>query len=234
MLLEEMIRWQVASVLMEIRGSFKWNEFKALPTLDEKLKYAEANLQELGRGSSRAAFLLSNRYVLKVALPESGEKGIGQNKGELQVFSNTASQGTVAAIQDADKNGEWLVSELARPLSSPEEFQKMTGVPWDDFVSIIRNYKDIADEAKEIQDGIKVWTRRGNDKKVQMLQKRLQNLQKTLQSPVVKGSLALINSANVMPGDIWEVDHWAKTADGRVILIDYGFTRDLANLYKAA
>lgn len=219
---------------MEIRGSFKWNEFKALPTLDEKLKYAEANLQELGRGSSRAAFLLSNRYVLKVALPESGEKGIGQNKGELQVFSNTASQGTVAAIQDADKNGEWLVSELARPLSSPEEFQKMTGVPWDDFVSIIRNYKDIADEAKEIQDGIKVWTRRGNDKKVQMLQKRLQNLQKTLQSPVVKGSLALINSANVMPGDIWEVDHWAKTADGRVILIDYGFTRDLANLYKAA
>jgi hypothetical protein len=244
--LQEQINFQVASVLLELRGSFKWNDFKVLPTLEDKLKYAQANLQELGRGSSRAAFLLSNRYVLKIALPNAKDKGVGQNLGEIQVFSNPVAKNTVASIYDYDKNGEWIVSELARPVSSKEEFQRLTGVTWDDFVSIVRNHKVAQEETQEIENGITTWTRRlksaqasGNQdlvqrapKKIENLKQRLEKLKRTLQAPVVAGSLALINKVNVMPGDVWELDHWAKTASGRVILIDYGFTRDLVDLYK--
>lgn len=248
MLLKEYINYQVASVLLEIRGTFKWNEFKALSTLDQKLQYAQQHLKELGRGSSRAAFLLSNRYVLKIALPQAAEKGMGQNKGELQVFANTASKNYVTAIHDAGEDGHWLVSEIARPLASTEEFQKLTGVPWEQFVSILKNHEDIKSEFSEIEQGIQMWSRRlknaqsqGNEagidkftKNVQNLQQRKTNLQKMLNSPVVQGALALMNQAGVMRGDILEVDHWGKTADGRVVLLDYGFTEDLVDLYRAA
>jgi len=40
--------------------------------------------------------------------------------------------------------------------------------------------------------------------------------------------LDLINKANLMPGDLWELKHWALTADGRLVIIDTGFTRDSA------
>lgn len=233
---------------MEIRGSFKWPEFKKLQSTEQMLEYAANNLQELGRGSSRAAFLLSNRYVLKVALPESGAKGVGQNKGELSVWTNPASKGVVTAIQDADPEGRWIVSEIARPLSSEEEFQKLTGVPWDQFVSILKNYQTIEDDFEEIDQGLKVWNRRlknaqasGDEaatqriaSKVQQLNARKENLQKMLNSPIVKGALSLIQNAGVQRGDILFVDHWGKTADGRVVLLDYGFTNDLVGLYSAA
>lgn len=240
MFIKEFVDYQVASVLLEIRGNFKWPEFKKLQTLEQQLQYAQANLQQLGKGSSRAAFLLSNRYVLKLALPEAQEKGIGQNKGELSVFTNTASKGIVAAIHDYDPNGKWLVSEIARPLSSPDEFQQLTSVSWDLFVDVIRNHKQaeqiLKDEIKEKQDAAAIWARRGNQQQAQYFQQLAKQIEAAANSPILKGSLALIRDAGVMPGDIWEVGHWAKTADGRVILIDYGFTRDLKGLYttKAA
>ena len=244
--LKEFIRYQVTSVLLEIRGTFKWPEFKNLQSTEQMLEYAANNLKELGRGTSRAAFLLSNRFVLKVAIPEAGEKGTGQNRGELSVYTNPASKGMVTAIQDADQQGRWLVSEIARPLSSEEEFQKLTGVSWEQFVSILKNKNTIQDDFQELDQGIKIWSRRqqsaqntGNEAAVQKaantiqkLNLRKQNLQRMLDSEIVKGTFALMEQANVMRGDLLFVDHWGKTADGRVVLLDYGFTKDLADLYS--
>lgn len=32
-------------------------------------------------------------------------------------------------------------------------------------------------------------------------------------------------------GDLLEVDHWGKTADGKIVLLDYGFNEDIAKQY---
>lgn len=236
MRLLEFIDYQVSSVLLEIRGTFKWPEFKKLSSLEQELEYAANNLQELGRGSSRAAFLLSNRYVLKVALPEAAEKGIAQNKSELAVYTNPISKNVVTAVYDSHPQGHWIVSEIARPLKDEKEFMELTGVSWELFETLIRNHQQaqeiLEDELQEKQKAIKIWTRRGNEKKVTQLKNALARLKTASNSPVVNGALDLIHSANVMPGDVWEVDHWGKTADGRVVLIDYGFTKDLVGLYR--
>lgn len=245
-LFKEFINYQVASVLLEIRGNFKWPEFKNLQTLDQQLQYAQNNLQELGRGSSRAAFLLSNRYVLKIALPSAVEKGIGQNKGEVAVFTNTASKDLVTKIYDFDPKGHWIVSEIARPITNPEEFQQLTGIPWQEFVSVNTNWDQIDDEVQELQNAIKIWTRKVNvtqqqnnqealqaaSQKLQNLQNKLQSLQSTVNNPFLLKVRNLYKQANLVGGDILELDHWGKTADGNIVLIDYGFTRDLAHLYK--
>lgn len=246
MLLKEFINYQVSSILLEIRGSFKWPEFKKLQSLEQQLQYAQNNLQELGRGSSRAAFLLSNRYVLKIALPAAAEKGVGQNKGEVAVFSNTASKDLVTKIHDLSNNGHWLVSEVARPLTNPKEFQQLTGVPWQEFVSVNVNWDDVNQDISELQNAIKIWTRKqksaqqqGNQEtlqaatqKLQNLQTKFQSLQSTISNPFLLKVRNLYKQANLVGGDILELDHWGKTADGRIVLLDYGFTKDLAHLYK--
>jgi len=234
--------------MLEIRGTFKWPEFKQLQTLEQELDYASKNLQELGRGSSRVVFLLSNRYVLKLALPAAGEKGIQQNKGEISVYTNPASKGVVTAIYDQHPNYHWLVSEIAKPITKPEEFKQLAGISWEEFVSVASNYEAAREEMTEINNGIKTWARRlqasqqeGNEALVQKqtaniekLKQRLGTLQKTLNHPLVVGAQNLHKNANLVGGDILELDHWGKTADGRVVLIDYGFTKDLVHLYKKA
>ena len=236
--LQETIDYCLSSVLLEIRGSFKWDEFKKLGSLEEKFNYASKNLQKLGQGSSRAAFLLSSRYVLKVAVPGSGRKGIGQNKSELEVYTNPASKNVVSKIYDADDRGWWLVSELVRPISSQDEFEKLTGVDWFMFKTLMNDPKRadeiLEDEISERKAGIETWKRRGNDRKVRVQEKVLASVYKLKNSPLLRGALSLINDASIMPGDLKEIDHWGKTTDGRVILLDYGFTKDLAHLYRAS
>jgi len=248
-LLQE-IQFEIAKILLEIRTSFNMQEFKKLQTLDEMSKYADANLQKLGQGTSRAAYLLSNRYALKLAIPSAEAKGIGQNKGEVSVYTNPKSKNIVSTIYDYDQDYRWLISELARPVKSPQEFEEIAGISWNNFSSMIKSYKDwqniIKDQDDEynaaltkMQNRVKALPQ--GTKPPPILQKkinRILGLKKELaavaKNPILLGALTLIIEVGVMPGDVEEWDHWAKTADGRLILIDYGFTRDLVSLYKAA
>lgn len=242
MLLREFVRYEVMASLLEIRGSFKWPEFKKLQTLEQKFQYAASNLQQIGKGEaaggSRAAFVLSNRYVLKVARPERAEAGIAQNKAEISVFDKPVAKPLVPAIYDMDPQHHWIVSEIANPVASEAEFEKLAGISWSLFSDIIRNYKNPAAvleaEIEEKQQAVEIWARRGNQQKAQQFQNLVKILQGALQNKIVTGALGLINQAGVMPGDIWELKHWAKTADGRLVIIDTGFTRESYSAIKAA
>ena len=55
-----------------------------LPTNTQMLKYCRANLQRLGKGSSREVYALSDTLVVKVAL---GSVGLKQNENELRVWN---------------------------------------------------------------------------------------------------------------------------------------------------
>lgn len=110
-------------------GHFDLKHFKTLESAIIMLNYAERYLKEMGRGSSRAAFVLTNRYVLKVAL---NAKGVAQNQTEVDVFTNPRTKPIIARIVDADNKNRWLISELVRPLKNEDEFKRLTGVSLED------------------------------------------------------------------------------------------------------
>ncbi len=244
----EMIKFEVACTLLEIRTKFNLQNFKQIKDLNQQVEYAKQNLQLVGEGSSRIVFLLSNRYVLKIAHPNAVEKGIAQNKAEVDVFTNPKVKSVISAIYSADPNYKWIMSEIVRPLKSQQEFEEMAGISWDWFVTATRNPKQfnniVSDEVEEKQATIAQMQRRlkasADDlnaqktiqTKIERLVKAVQNIKSTTQNQTLLGAINLINTAGVMPGDINEWAHWGKTADNRLVLYDYGFTKDVVHLYK--
>ncbi len=113
---------------------FSLQKFKSLPNSEIMIQYANQYLDKLGEGSSRIAFLLSSKYVLKVAL---NKKGLAQNKAELEVFTNPTSKNVVAKIYGSDDASQWVIADLVRPVKSPEEFEQLSGQDWEDFVKYV-------------------------------------------------------------------------------------------------
>ena len=50
-------------------------------------------------------------------------------------------------------------------------------------------------------------------------------------NPLVMNTVNTINSTDLLIGDIAIVEHWGKSADGRVVLLDYGFTKEVWENY---
>ena len=47
------------------------------------------------------------------------------------------------------------------------------------------------------------------------------------ESDLAANTLKTIINSNLMLGDVARIDHWGKSSDGRVVLLDYGFTKDV-------
>lgn len=199
-----LLREYVALVMEKIRTKkgqkglmgekFDLKRFKSLPDERAMLAYASKFLDKLGQGSSRAAFLLSGKYALKIAL---NDKGLAQNDAELEVFTNPKSKPIVAKVYGADENNRWLISDLVRPLKTPDEFASLTGTDWDDFVETINDHLGKEGHSNMAAD--------------------------EFTSTVIVN--AKNNALKV--GDIEELSHWGKTPDGRAVLLDYGFTESV-------
>lgn len=178
-------------------GHFDLKQFKTLESATIMLNYAERYLKEMGRGSSRAAFVLTNRYVLKIAL---NAKGIAQNETEVDVFTNPKTRPVIARIMDADNRGRWLVSELVRPLKNDDEFQRLTSISLEDVRKTVSNaYR-----------GLPVPENLSDD-------------------PFVRALVVTMKETQLMPGDLAKIESWGQSADGRAVLLDYGFTGEVWN-----
>ena len=174
---------------------FNLNKFKTFDNIHVMLEYAKKFLGILGTGSSRQAFTLSSKYVLKIAL---NDKGLSQNEAELDVFTNPTSKKVVAKIFGTDPEYRWLISEGVKPLSDESEFENLTGVPWKAFdVEVLASYI----------------------KGVKKLEKNTPDF--------FKAVIITAQNNSLMPGDLAEISHWGKTADGRCVLLDSGFTREV-------
>lgn len=172
---------------------FDMKKFESLFDYHVMIGYANKFLEKLGQGSSRVAFLVSNRYVLKIAM---NEKGLAQNEAEIAVYTNPKSRPVVAKVYRSDDEYKWVLSELVKPLQSTSEFKALSGIQWATFVNIMN-------------DSVK-------DKKP------LEN-----KSPFLSAIVHTALENSLMPGDLESVDHYGKTADGRVVLLDYGFTGEV-------
>lgn len=178
--------------------------------------YIEHNifLTRLGRGSSRTVYDLEDGNVLKVA---RDAKGLSQNRAEFELAKTGTSQGKIggiiATIYDYGAGFSWLRSEKVEPLEHKKEFLRLTGfsfdllktalsmnLPFDKFVDWIASI-GIPDQMEELQKG-----------KTQVFISSILDAQK---------------AAKLLYGDLANISHWGETVDGRVVLLDYGFTEEV-------
>lgn len=198
-------------------SKFNLDEFKRLSSPEEMLNYTEDRLEKLGAGSSRTVFALSGSKVLKIAAPLRGkgtaEAGIAQNKSEVDIYTNPNIKEVVAKIFDSDSEYRWIISEIVRPLNSRSEFESLTNTPLTetvDYASAVFNdqipYELVLNDWK---DEIDMKPGGWFDIMLHLL------------------------DMDLIPGDLDEYGHWGKTSEGRVVLLDYGFTGDVGdNFYQ--
>lgn len=211
---ERLLREYMSLVIEKIRSrktpggeTFDLKRFKSLNDINDMHDYAGKYLDKLGTGSSRAAYLMSGRYALKIAL---NNKGIGQNEAELDVYTNPATKRIIAKVYAADERDKWLVADLVKPVTSEKEFEELAGVSWKDF-------------GKQVYEGLK-----------------LHDVDNA--SDFAKAVVATAHSNRLLLGDLVDqlnspfksvIDHWGKTPDGRIVLLDYGFTEDVDKQHYA-
>lgn len=228
--LKEMVDYQVSLALCEAKSGFDMRVFKTLETSYDMTDYARQHkLQRLGQGSSRIAFLINNRFVLKIA--HDKQRGPAQNEVEVSVYTNPTTQPVVAKIYDFDPSYRWIVSEAVRELRRNSEFEPLTGIDFNLFCNALNEIdlqSDLEYENEKIQD-YSPGTFDYNYHKDQI--EHIEQIMKATNDPFVVSVKALIDQNQLETTDIGIINHWGKTADGRVVLLDYGFDAEVANRY---
>jgi len=190
---------------------FDLSEFKKLDTADEMHEYAFYRLQNLGRGSSRAVYALTSTKVLKIAVALHGEgtsdAGVAQNKAEVQVMSNTRTRPWCAAVYEFDPQYRWLISELVRPLESPEEFKQLSGSNFRAMREAIKYKRETGADADELMK----WAE-DQGTKFGYLSRETADM------------LDDLDDSGMDLADLGIVEHFGKSAAGNLVVLDYGFT----------
>lgn len=206
---------------------FNLSEFKALPDSSAMHEYANSRLEHLGRGSSRTVYALTSNKVLKIAASlysdGTSEAGIAQNKAEVDVYTNPDIKPIVVAIYDADSNYRWLISEIVRPLNSSSEFRNLTGL---DLHDLIQKAVQIKRKTLTINEALKELAMDWDADDYDNVDLSSFGKEKELFLAVV-GLLKY----GLEHGDLGRYDHWGKTKSGRIVILDYGFTTQVADEY---
>lgn len=260
MSLRDEIDFAVTAVLLEIRTGFDMPKFKSMEgNYRRQHRYAESKLEKLGEGSSREVYLLSNRHVLKMAIPKerTAARGVAQNEAEVEAYTNPKMKPVLSKIYDADSRYLWIVSELVRPLDYREFFETI-GIRNEEILQeVIKRYIDadynvedarqyFQSKINELQERIdnekrmlrnpkiidfkKNWLERGiksMTKKIGLIQEHID----AYDNSFVKLILELEDEFEILLADTKRFNHWGKTADGRIVLLDYGFTESVSFLH---
>ena len=186
------------------------------------LAQTHPGLRYLGEGSSRMVFSLDSKRVLKVALNDAG---IAQNEAEIDISFDPSVGGIVAKVFAQSNANKWIVSELVRPLKDKEEFKFLTGISWDFFSFALQGWGTgrLPEWINNIRNNsIKPWSSPVKSHK---------ELEEYLTTPFYKTVFHALNHIKtvLMHGDLTKIGHWGKTPDQRVVLLDYGFTPEVAD-----
>lgn len=231
---------------------FRWKEFREFETTRDAQKYALRSLQQIGQGSSRRVFVLSSRYVLKVAMKDAGR---AQNLFEYKLSNDPTVSPVLAKVHDADPKGLWLVSDLVKPLNSyaPGEFHRVMGF---DLVALAkgggypeRNLRlakgDIAMAKKQLgildqnpeidDDGMRRAHWEGELERLttdiadleQKLAAEKERNKSTKFGQYKKALDYAVDEFGMSEGDTFSAGHWGKTPDGRIVFLDYGLSEDI-------
>jgi hypothetical protein len=199
----------IESIMRGYRGIFEGvvypNDFNPavfdeLPSFAKRMAYANSKLPRISSGSSRIVYEVDNNHVLKLA---RNPKGIAQNDAENDGY--VTSLDSVANVIDASEEGLWLISERVDNIKK-REFEQLVGVSFDLFCEGLlkedarhknRKYSGpITDEQMEVLYKTELWYEMIN----------------------------LIVNADLIVGDLCRLGSYGKSASGKPVLRDAGFT----------
>lgn len=242
-------------LVTEVLGKFNLAYFKQLsannvrPTSKEdqiamayagkshpEIEYARAMLPELGAGSSRRTFALSGGKALKIAM---NEKGLAQNKAEVDVFQKNPTNTITTKIFDASPDYKWVIAEIVKPLKN-EEFEQLTRIPLVAFGSILSMLWKGPDQVKKwvlglkrmLQDGEMLTTNSvGNTVKTRdLLAAALQVTKNPDAIGFMTNVVTFAKSNGLHRGEIVP-EHFGRTVDGRIVFYDFGGTEEVIRVH---
>lgn len=196
-LLRALIRESIRT--MPGSDKFDMRKFTSLENVNDMLKYASERLEPLGQeGSSRRAFLMSSGDVIKISL---NSKGTEQSKHESTMSAHIrrdSSEPMITKVSAHDPQYRWIIAELVRPVRGPDEFEQLSGMPWSDF-----------------QEGIRAL---GFPNRPPLLFKERRFLDLAIE---------LVRSGSLHYGDLVSLEHWGVTTDRKLVLLDYGTSKQI-------
>lgn len=214
------------------KANFNIRDLKKQTNLIQVKRYVEATLQQdrkLGAGSSRTTYIISPKFVIKVA--NNLKVGIAQNKAEVEVFKTAPDY--VTKIFDYDPGGRWIVTEPVREFIEQEDFSNAKGFQLLDLKTITVNpelkklFLALGNRERDADHLYSVLRRQGEYVDRDGLSAMFEPDNKRW----IEGLFNFIDSSDLAMGDFWFIGHWGKTMDGRVVLLDSGATEEIMQQY---
>ena len=186
---------------------FDFKKFKQIHDEGDRFAFALENLDLLGEGGSRTVFLLSPRFALKVA---QSDRGKSQNATEAAISADPKFGQVLARVHQHAPDFSWVVSDLVRPLTSEKEFENLFGMPFEEFVHVIEGgdyHKWVGNPNWKVTSG-SIYPNKGDE---------------TIGTYGLINTLrTLIKSKKLHTPELNFLEHWGKTGDGRIVILDYG------------
>lgn len=128
----------------ESKANLQLSKFK------NRKDFANKTFTLLNSGTGRSVYLIGNEYVLKVA---KNNKGIEQNKKEIEISNVGIYKDIIANVIEYDKNGFYVVSQKADEISD-ELFNDVTGLQLQGFLYYLRLDKKWDGDNKEFYNKV--------------------------------------------------------------------------------
>ncbi len=119
----------------QVLSSNDIDNFTQLHKFSDRKKYADENYKLLNKGTGRYVYDINNEYVLKLA---KNNKGIEQNKTEINISKSGKYNDITANVVEFDDNGLYLIQQKAYRLTE-QGFKDITGLQLQGFLYYLRH-----------------------------------------------------------------------------------------------
>lgn len=194
-----------------LNEGISFNKLKSM-SFEEVKQYANTHLQTVGVGSSRKAYRLNSRFVLKLGIvrynrdeEDVPHTGIAQNKREFEARHDAPD--LLPIVHEHADDFSWIISDLVRPLKNKEEFCHLAGVNVPEWM-----------KASDVMSAIVGWK-----PSIHLRDKFKINPQLTSQIDKIR------QSTNLSSEELENIEQWGKSANGRLVLLDNGFDSEIHN-----
>jgi len=244
--IEILVKEEIESLSLKekIRSStFNWKEFKALPDIFKMKEYLDATLvslsetrQKTGReGSARKVYLLSSGKVIKLA---KNNAGLAQNEAEASASKTPDIKPAIAKVFDSDPKFFWLVSELVKPLEKSNMYRVGQFFGGDIFPTT-DSFEQFAWYVWENKGDVDRSLIKFEHQQAPWLSKYNPNIGKDIKNPKViaklneffKSLLEFCQKTGSRYEDIASISSFGISAEGNLVVLDYGFTKEVGQKY---
>lgn len=167
----------------------------------DRIKFAKSKWKFLGEGSSRTAFEIDKKLIIKVA---HNDKGLAQCLTEMDL---RAQRPCTLPIVVADAEGRWIILRNTKPLKE-KEFKSKVGFGFTQFMNaLFYKFNNESDQWSPPRD--------------------YEEIEKC---PLFICIAELVFETDQQCGDIDKISSW-RNLDGEPVLADYGLSRDVFKEY---